>query len=145
MKHLLIMFAALCLASCASTRHTSKAVQQQIDYTYTQRQDSIFRALLQRDSVYVRDSVYIYVKGDTVTKYVEKTLYKWRTCTDTVYRDRWRADTLYIERTDSVTVEKPVYIEKPIAWYNQGLIWLGRVAILVLLFFVLRARLKSIL
>lgn len=50
---------------------------------------------MQRDSVYIRDSIYVREKGDTV----------------------------YMERCDSIRVEKPVYIEKPRRWYETGLMW----------------------
>ena len=81
----------------------------------------------------LRDSVYIYLKGDTVTKYVYKERQQWQIARDTVYRDRWRVDTLRTERVDSLRIEVPVYIEKPIKWYNQGFIWFGRVCLAALL------------
>lgn len=143
MKHFVFIISLLMLASCASPRYTSTSrTDRDSTYNYTRQLDSLYRAIWQRDSVYKRDSIYIYEKGDTVTKYVEKTLYKWRTHTDTVYRDRWRTDTLYIERTDSVTVEKPVYVEKPIKWYNQGFIWFGKMCCIALILWVLFLYLK---
>lgn len=143
MKHLFLILAAILLASCASTRYAStNRIGQDSTYLYTRQLDSLYRAIWQRDSVYKRDSIYIYEKGDTVTKYVEKTLYKWRTRTDTVYRDRVRVDTLFIEKTDSVTVEKPVPIEKPIKWHEQGFIWLGKMCCIALILWVLFLYLK---
>ena len=143
MKHFLIIVSALILASCASMRHTAThQVDRDSTYVNTRQLDSLYRAIFQRDSIYKRDSIYVYVKGDTVTKYVEKTLYKWRTRTDTVYRDRVRTDTVYMERVDSVTVEKPVYIEKQIKWYNQGFIWLGRLCCIAFILWVLFLYLK---
>lgn len=138
MKQLFLILAAILLASCASTRYASTTrIDRDSIYHYTRQLDSLYRSIWQRDSVYKRDSIYIYEKGDTVTKYVEKTLYKWRTRTDTVYRDRVRVDTLYIARTDSITVEKPVYIEKPIKWYNQGFMWLGKMCCLAAIIYAL--------
>lgn len=143
MIHFVFIVSLLMLAGCASTRHASTTqIDRDSTYHYTRQLDSLYRAFWQRDSVYKRDSIYIYEKGDTVTKYVEKTLYKWRTRTDTVYRDRLRVDTLYIERTDSVTVEKPVYIEKPIKWYNQSFIWLGKLCCLAAILWALFLYLK---
>lgn len=143
MKHFVFIVSLLMLASCASTRHASTTrIDRDSTYHYARQLDSLYRAIWQRDSVYKRDSIYIYEKGDTVTKYVEKTLYKWRTRTDTVYRDRWRVDTLYIERTDSITVEKPVYIETPIKWYEQGFIWFGKMCCIALILWVLFLYLK---
>lgn len=143
MKHFVFIVSLLMLASCASTRHASTTrIDRDSTYHNAHRLDSLYRAFWQRDSVYKRDSIYIYEKGDTVTKYVEKTLYKWRTRTDTVYRDRLRVDTLYIERTDSATVEKPISIEKPIKWYNQGFMWLGKMCCIALILWAIFLYLK---
>lgn len=143
MKHFVFIVSLLMLAGCASTRHASTTrIDRDSTYHYTRQLDSLYRAFWQRDSVYKRDSIYIYEKGDTVTKYVEKTLHKWRTRTDTVYRDRLRVDTLYIERTDSATVEKPVSIEKPIKWYNQGFMWLGKMCCIALILWAIFLYLK---
>lgn len=142
MKHLFTILAAILLASCASTRYAS-TYDESRDSTRvsTHQLNSIFARLMQRDSIYIRDSIYVREKGDTVTKYVEKTLYKWRTRSDTVYRDRLRVDTLYTERTDSVTVEKPV-IEKQIKWYNQGFMWLGKMCCIALILWAIFLYLK---
>ena len=62
-----------------------------------------------RDSVFLRDSIFLHVKADTVylTKY--RTLYKERVVRDTVVM----CDTLYRERV--VTVEKRVW--PPFRWW----------------------------
>lgn len=132
------------LAGCASTRRAVNTYQVQQDSTHssTQRLDSLFRVMMQRDSTYRRDSIYIWEKGDTVTKYVERTKYRIVTRTDTLYRDRLRTDTLYINRTDSVTVEKPVYIEKQMKWYDKGFIWVGRLCCLAAILWALFLYLK---
>ena len=71
---------------------------------------------MRRDSVYIRDSIYVWEKGDTVTKYVERVRYQYKLQTDTLYKYRSLRDTVYMERCDSIRVEKPVYIEKPRRW-----------------------------
>mgnify|MGYP004617403013 FL=1 len=144
MKYLTALIALLMLAGCASTRRAVNTYQMQQDSTYSsvQRLDSLFRAIMQRDSTYQRDSIYIREKGDTVTKYVERTKYRIVTRTDTLYRDRIRTDTLYINRTDSVTVEKPVYIEKQMKWYDKGFIWVGRLCCLAAILWALFLYLK---
>ncbi len=134
MKHFILLLFLLALAGCASSHRTSTTrIDRDSTYRYTRQLDSLYRAFWQRDSVYRRDSIYILEKADTVTKFVEKTLYKWRTRTDTIYRDRWRTDTLYIERADSVIMEKPVYTEKPIKWYNQGFMWIGKMCCIAII------------
>lgn len=88
--------------------------------------DSLFAAIFQRDSIYQRDSIFVFQKGDTVTKYVEKIKYKLEQRTDTLRINKVRVDTLYAIKVDSVRVEVPVYVEKPIKWYNKGFMWVGR-------------------
>lgn len=132
----------LVLVSCGSTRYVTTIKDRDSTYNYTQQLDSLYRAVWQSDSVYKHDSIYVYEKGDTITKYIEKTLYKWRTRIDTLYCDRWRADTLYIECADSVIVEKPVYIEKKAKWYDQGFIWFGKMCCIALILWALFLYLK---
>jgi hypothetical protein len=144
MRYLTALIALLMLAGCASTRRAVNTYQMQQDSTYNsvRRLDSLFRVMMQRDSTYRRDSIYIWEKGDTITKYVERTKYRIVTRTDTLYRDRLRTDTLYINRTDSVTVEKPVYIEKQMKWYDKGFIWVGRLCCLAAILWALFLYLK---
>jgi len=71
-----------------------------------------------RDSVYLRDSIIIRDKGDTV--FIEKYQY--------LYRDKFIRDSVYIN--DTIRVPYPVEIEKPVkyvsGWQNFQ-IWLGRI------------------
>lgn len=64
----------------------------------TVKHDSIFLAKIQKDSIFVKDSVYIKEKGDTV--FVDKFKY--------IYQEVQKTDTLYISRTDSIQVPYPV-------------------------------------
>lgn len=144
MKHFILIAALLLmLASCGSMRHASTTrIDRDSTYMSTQRLDSLFRAIAQHDSIFVRDSIFIREKGDTVTKYVERTRYRYKTRTDTLYKDRLLRDTVFINRTDSVTVEKPVYIEKPIKWYNKAFIYCGRLCCLAAILWALFLYLK---
>ena len=82
--------------------------------------DSIYLRSVERDSVFVRDSVTIREQGDTV------------------YRDRWRVeyrervlrDTAYIERNDTIT--NVVEVEKALKWWERTRMAVGDVAIAVL-------------
>ncbi len=78
----------------------------------TVRTDSVYVDRWQRDSVYLRDSVWVNrrVVGDTV--FVDKVSVKY------LYRDRWRRDTVAVVRRDSVQV--PVPVEKPLGWWQQA-------------------------
>lgn len=140
MRNLLFILLALLLASCAAPHRAS--VEKKTDYANTLHLDSLFRTMLQRDSIYARDSIYVREKGDTVTQYVEKVRYQYKTRTDTIYRNILHRDTVYIERTDSVTIEKPRYIEKPIKWYNSGFMWLGKICCIAAILWALFLYLK---
>lgn len=64
----------------------------------TVRTDTVYVNRLMVDSVLVRDSVHVVEKGDTVTEYRYKYVYR--------YKDR--IDTLYVSRRDTVSVPYPV-------------------------------------
>lgn len=92
--------------------------------------DSIYLSRVERDSVFVRDSVTIREKGDTV------------------YRDRWRVeyrervlrDTAYIERNDTIT--NVVEVERALSWWERTRMAAGDVALLglvvLLIYLILR-------
>ena len=77
----------------------------------TVRTDSVTVDRFIRDSVYLRDSVYVnrWTQGDTV--FVDKVVTKYR------YKDRWRYDTVAVVRTDSVQAPYPV--EKDLSWWEK--------------------------
>ena len=64
----------------------------------TVKHDSVYFNKVVRDSIHVKDSVLVIVKGDTVTEF----RYKY------VYRDKAKTDTLYVSRTDTIRVPYPV-------------------------------------
>ncbi len=70
-----------------------------------------------RDSVYVRDSIFVYMNGDTVREYRDRVM----------WRDRLVHDTVYIERTDSVPYR--VEVEKPLTQWERTKIEAGGWAI----------------
>lgn len=74
----------LMLSSCRSSRIIEHEVV---------RHDSIYIATASIDTIVERDSVHIYEKGDTVIIYKDK--YK--------YKVKERTDTVYIDRTDTIT------------------------------------------
>ena len=94
------------------------------------RYDSVMIEKLMRDSVFVRDSVYLREKGDTVFKYKDKYVYVYRNVTDTftVYRDR--------------EVEVPVPVERKLTWWERVKLeyaeWVIGVLVAVALVYALR-------
>lgn len=113
-RAVILLLAALLLAACSTIRYVP---------VETIRSDTLIRNEARLDSIYVRDSIYVYQKGDTVTKYVEKWRYKYKT----------KTDTLYIAKRDTVSVTVTEVREKPIKWYNQGIIWVGRLCCIALI------------
>lgn len=73
----------------------------------TVKVDTTYINKLQRDSIYILDSVYVKEKGDTIL--IEK--YKY------LYRDKLVRDTLYMAKTDSIQVPYPV--EKELTRWQQ--------------------------
>ena len=104
----------------------------EIHTEYIVRTDSF----VQRDSIHVKDSVFVHAKGDTVL--VEK--FK------TFYRDRWRdvvkCDTVI--KTDSIPYK--VEVEKPLTWWQRQKIEFGELAMVImaglLCFVVIKSKLK---
>lgn len=92
MKHLLHFIILLALAICLMSCRTQLVPAESVRIEYRTR-DSI-----RQDSIYMRDSVFMKVKGDTVFLYKYKYLYRYRylNSTDTVMK------------TDSVQVPYPV-------------------------------------
>lgn len=85
-----------------------------------------------------KDSVFVLIKGDTI--YVDRI--KWRT------RYINRGDTVYIAKTDTVTKEIPVEVEKIVEverkrrWWETMLMWVGGIAMAISVV-VLGRRFKS--
>ena len=73
----------------------------------TVKVDTTYINKLQRDSIYILDSVYVKEKEDTVL--IEK--YKY------LYRDKLVRDTMYISKVDSIQVPYPV--EKELTRWQQ--------------------------
>lgn len=138
MKHLLWILAALLLTSCAATKRTTT----EREYNSTQHLDSLFTSTLSRDSIYIHDSIYVREKGDTLYKYVEKIRYKYITRQDTITRYTLKVDTVYRDSGRVEVNERPVYVEKPVKWYNKGFMWLGRICCIAAILWALFLYLK---
>ena len=138
MKHFLWILAALLLTSCAATKRTTT----EREYNSTQHLDSLFTSTLSRDSIYIHDSIYVREKGDTLYKYVEKIRYKYITRQDTITRYTLKVDTVYRDSGRVEVNERPVYVEKPVKWYNKGFMWLGRMCCIASILWALFLYLK---
>ena len=80
------------------------------------RYDSVMIEKLMRDSVFVRDSVYLQEKGDTIYKYKDRFVY--------VYKNR--VDTFFAEKIREKKV--PVPVERKLTWWEVvKMEWLDRI------------------
>lgn len=144
MRLLALMACALLMAGCATTKNEAYQARRGSEYAAVNRQDSTVSAATLRDSVYFRDSISIVHKGDTVTKYVERTRYRLSARADTVFRYRLRTDTLVVVRSDSVVVHRPLHAGKRLRWYDNCFAYIGRLcciaAILWAIFIYLRRK-----
>jgi hypothetical protein len=82
----------------------------------------------QRGSIWLHDSIRVSEKGDTFR------IEKWHT----KYGERVVHDTLYQAKIDSIPAPYPVkeYMEKPLGWWQKCLIWIGIIALMVMIVIV---------
>ena len=91
----------------------------------TVRHDTVYIQSVKLDSILVKDSVHITEKGDTVTEFRLKYIYK--------YKDR--TDTLYLSRVDTVSVPYPV--EKELSKWQSVKVDYGGWAMALVFVFIL--------
>ena len=117
----LILAVALMLSfsSCTTTRYVP------VEHHTT---DTVYQSKLQRDSIWLHDSIHVSEKGDTIR------IEKWHT----KYIERLSHDTLYVANTDSVPVPYEVIKEVPakLSSLQTGLMVSGLFAILALILVV---------
>ena len=89
------------------------------------RYDSIYFAKMQKDSIYIQDSIYIKEKGDTV--FVDKFKY--------IYKYINIQDTCFIEKTDSILIPYP--IERKLTWWERKTKNLGDWIVELIIIFIL--------
>ena len=126
-KWLFIFILLLC--SCRSTKYIEVPVEVErvkIEYVDKFQKDSLDT----RDSIYVSDSVFIFVKGDTITQLKKQYIYKDKV----VYRDKLVTDTVC--KVDSIpyikTVEKTVKVNELKSW-QKSLMRIGGIVCLCVL------------
>lgn len=94
------------------------------------RYDSVMIEKLMRDSVFVRDSVYLKEKGDTVYKYKDRFVY--------VYKNR--VDTFFAEKIREIEI--PVPVERKLTWWERVKLnyaeWVIAVLVAIALVYALR-------
>lgn len=97
----------------------------------TVKHDTVSNIVTKRDSIFLRDSIFVnqYTKGDTVFR----DRLKWRT----EYIERTKHDSVYISIVDSIPVPYPeiVEVEKKLSFWQKALMVEGVIFMFGLLFF----------
>lgn len=115
MRIFCLLSVCLMIVSCRSVKYVP---------VETVKTDSVYVNKVQRDSIRLQDSIFVFVKGDTVR--IEK--YKY------LYRDRVVVDTVYKVQCDTIRVPYPV--EKPLTRWQQWKLDLGGFAMAAILAFL---------
>lgn len=111
-----IVIFILLMCSCSTTKLVEVPVEKiRTEYIHDTKIDSVF----------VKDSVDRWLKGDTLYIYKEHTKFKYINKTDTVYK----TDT--ITKVVKVDVVKEVEVNH-IYWYQKALMWAGGIAVVLL-------------
>ena len=86
--------------------------------------DTLRQVTVHHDSVMVHDSIHVSEKGDTVR------IERWHT----QYRDRWRTDTVYQSKTDSIPypVEVVKEVSAKLTWWQQTRLHLANIVLWLL-------------
>lgn len=116
---ILLLIIAMAVCSCTTTKYVTVPEYHLRDST---------KIVYQRDSIFQKDSVYIYFKGDTI--FHEHYNIK--------YREFLRHDTLNIVSRDSVRVPYPVVKDKivyQLRWYQKAPYYIGWIAIIAILIY----------
>ena len=120
----LLVFALALFSSCGTKKQVVTVIENRTDTCYISK--------LQRDSIWLHDSIHVKEKlqGDTMWVEVIKL--------HTKYIEKLKIDTLYQSRIDSVYCDKIVteYIAKPLPWYFKTLIWIGAMALLIIIIYI---------
>ena len=114
---IIALLIALFFGSCRSVRIVEKEVI---------KTDTLVSTQIQRDSIYINDSIYIreVVAGDTV----KITTDRWHT----QWRDRILYDSIYIAQRDTVRVTTTKEVPRKLSGWQWFQIWAGRLALLAI-------------
>lgn len=117
---LAVAFLALLMCSCKTIEYVP-IVEKEVQH------DSIYFTKVQRDSVWLHDSIAVKEKGDTVL------IEKWHT----KYREKHVHDTTYVAKVDSIPVPYEVIKEVPakLSKTQKGLMTLGILTLMAAIIF----------
>lgn len=122
------MLMLLLLCSCRTAHNTIEEVPVEVQVPVLVH-DTIVSYAIRVDSTHVHDSIYVTPEKE----YREKTVYKYRLL----------HDTLYMVRTDTICIQKPVTITKykteviKPRWYENAAKWVGYLCCIALILWLL--------
>jgi len=116
----LLPIVLLASAICSSCR-TVRVVEQVPVHVH----DTLRLTQTLRDSIYIDHFREVTKKADTIYVTDSIAVIKYSLKTDTAYR--------YIERPVTVAKTTTVEVEKPLRWWQKGLMWAGAIGILTTL------------
>ena len=106
-KLLSVALAVVCctlMVGCRTSRESSTV--------YVHTVDTLSRVANQRDSIFVCDSILTDIRERECTVFVTKE--RWHTR----YRDLWHHDSIYVNRTDTVYLDREKVMEKRMTWWE---------------------------
>lgn len=119
---LVLIMLLILMTSCRSVKYVPvESVRTETKYVY--------KLVQKHDSIYLHDSIYSYMKGDTIftnkyqTKYVNKYIFG--------------TDSIYLNKTDSIRVPYPV--EKQLSKWQKVEMNTGRITIIALIVLIISA------
>lgn len=121
-KLLSVALAVVCctlIVGCRTSREASNV--------YVHTVDTLSRAESQRDSIFVYDSILIDIRERECTVFV--TNERWHTR----YRDLWHHDSIYVNRTDTVYLDREKVVEKKLTWWEEVKMYFGGIGICLVL------------
>lgn len=132
---LVFLVLVFCLGSCR-TKYVSVP---EYHTEYITKTDSF----TQRDSIFVKDSIYMWMQGDTIYKEKFSVIYKDR------WRDRYLCDTII--KTDSIRVPYPVErqltkwesFKQQLGTYTVIAVMIGILAVIIMLIMAIRKWIKQ--
>ena len=119
-RFFLSLFSAMVLLLLTGCRTTRYVEVERV------RTDTAYVSKIQRDSVWLHDSVMVerFLRGDTVFELRDRWHVK--------YVERVRTDTVYRQRAEIIPKPYPVEVERRLSWWQRLRLWLGNVALVAL-------------
>jgi len=143
---IIMSLCAILLCGCKTVKEVqTEYVDRYVhDSVLIEKIDTIIKVQTHRDSVVLRDSVFINVWQSADTIYKVREVYKYRDRIsvkhDTIHDIK--IDVQYKERVDTAYINKEVvkteYVKKPLSWLQKSLIGLGIIALIVFVVIVIR-------